>query len=98
MTGLIEEDIPVQDVIGFPIAALPFDAQLSVILEWAKARLSKIICIANVHMLIEAHRNAQFAAVLRSGRFRLRLTECRSFGCCGCSAYLIKIESQVQMC
>jgi N-acetylglucosaminyldiphosphoundecaprenol N-acetyl-beta-D-mannosaminyltransferase len=66
MSGLLEEHMPVQDVIGFPIAALPFDDQLNVILQWAKSGLSKIVCIANVHMLIEAHRNPHFAAVLEA--------------------------------
>ncbi len=66
MTGLLDEHVPVQDVIGFPIAALPFDDQLSAILRWAKSGLSKTVCIANVHMLIEAHRNAQFAAMLKA--------------------------------
>ncbi len=66
MSSSLEATILVQDVIGFPIAALPFDEQLSVILRWAKSGLSKTVCIANVHMLIEAHRNAQFAAMLKA--------------------------------
>ncbi|HEY9906867.1 MAG TPA: WecB/TagA/CpsF family glycosyltransferase [Thermosynechococcaceae cyanobacterium] len=39
---------------------------MTLILEWAKLRLSKAVCIANVHMLVEAHRNASFASVLQS--------------------------------
>ena len=66
MVSLSEEHIPVQDVIGFPIAALPVEDQLSAILQWAKSGVSKTVCIANVHMLIEAHRNAQFAAMLKA--------------------------------
>lgn len=56
---------PSRNVIGFPITALPFDAQIALMLKWAKARLSKAVCIANVHMLIEAHNNSDFATVLR---------------------------------
>jgi len=66
MTDLLEEHIPSQDVSGFPIATLPFDGNLNAILNWAKNGVSKTVCIANVHMLIEAHRDPQFAAVLKS--------------------------------
>ena len=35
-------------------------------LRWAKTRTSKVICLANVHMLMEAYKNPTFAKVLRS--------------------------------
>lgn len=57
---------PKQSVIGFPVTAVPFDHQIELILKWAKRRISKVVCLANVHMLMEAHRNPQFAAVLSS--------------------------------
>lgn len=59
-----EECLPNQNVIGFSITALPFDELLAVILEWAKCGLSKVVCIANVHMLIEGYRDQKFANVL----------------------------------
>ncbi|MBE9011557.1 WecB/TagA/CpsF family glycosyltransferase [Pseudanabaenaceae cyanobacterium LEGE 13415] len=59
------ENVPIRRVIGCPVTALPFDAQISLILTWAKQRLSKTVCVANVHMLVEAYRNAGFATVLR---------------------------------
>lgn len=55
---------PTQSVIGFPVTALPFDAQIATMINWAKSRLSKVVCVANVHMLIEAHQNSSFASVL----------------------------------
>jgi N-acetylglucosaminyldiphosphoundecaprenol N-acetyl-beta-D-mannosaminyltransferase len=55
---------PKQSVIGFPVTAVPFDSQIELILKWAKRRISKVVCVANVHMLMEAHRNPKFAAVL----------------------------------
>lgn len=55
---------PKQSVIGFPVTAVPFDHQIELILKWAKRRMSKVVCVANVHMLMEAHRNPKFAAVL----------------------------------
>ena len=57
---------PHRSVIGFPVASLPFDAQIGLMLEWAKARLSKVVCIANVHMLTEAHQNPAFASILKN--------------------------------
>jgi N-acetylglucosaminyldiphosphoundecaprenol N-acetyl-beta-D-mannosaminyltransferase len=65
MMGL-ENNLPVQHVIGFPITALSFDQQIEVILKWAKTGVSKIVCIANVHMLIEAHRDSHFASLLKA--------------------------------
>jgi N-acetylglucosaminyldiphosphoundecaprenol N-acetyl-beta-D-mannosaminyltransferase len=59
-----EGRLPVQRVIGSPLTALSFDAQMQVIVEWAKRRLSKMVCVANAHMLVEAHWNSEFAEVL----------------------------------
>jgi len=61
----VENRLPVRNVIGFPVAALPFDAQIALMLQWAKSFSSKVVCIANVHMLIEAYRNPDFANVLK---------------------------------
>jgi N-acetylglucosaminyldiphosphoundecaprenol N-acetyl-beta-D-mannosaminyltransferase len=55
---------PKQDVIGFPVTAVPFNGQIDLILKWANRRISKVVCVANVHMLMEAHKNPKFAAVL----------------------------------
>jgi N-acetylglucosaminyldiphosphoundecaprenol N-acetyl-beta-D-mannosaminyltransferase len=59
-----EGPLPVRRVIGSPLTALPFDAQMEVIVGWAQQRLSKIVCVANAHMLVEAHWNPDFAEVL----------------------------------
>ncbi len=56
---------PSQDVIGFPVCVLSLEEHIDQILEWASARLSKIVCVANVHMLMEAHWNEDFAGILR---------------------------------
>lgn len=62
----VGENLPTGNVIGFPITSLSFQAQTSVMIDWAKNRLSKVVCIANVHMLIEAHRDQEFAPILNS--------------------------------
>lgn len=58
--------LPVQNVIGFPVTALPFNSQMNLIAKWAGQRMSKAVCVANVHMLMEAYSNPSFAAVLRN--------------------------------
>ncbi len=58
-------DIPTRDTIGSSICILPFDRQIDLIITWAKNRQNKVVCVANVHMLIEAWKNARFAEVLK---------------------------------
>ena len=53
-----------QNVIGFPVTAEAFDTQVDTMLAWAHQRLSKAVCVANVHMLVEAKCNQGFARVL----------------------------------
>ena len=56
---------PSRRIIGFPVTALSFEAQIALILEWAKHGLSKSVCIANVQMLVEAYRSSCLATVLQ---------------------------------
>ena len=58
--------IPTKNLLNIPIACLPFEEQIMLMLRWAKARSSKTVCLANVHMLIEAYHNSDFANVLRT--------------------------------
>jgi N-acetylglucosaminyldiphosphoundecaprenol N-acetyl-beta-D-mannosaminyltransferase len=53
------------NVINSPVSALPFESQINLILEWATSRVSKFICVANTHMLVEAYWHPEFAAVLK---------------------------------
>jgi N-acetylglucosaminyldiphosphoundecaprenol N-acetyl-beta-D-mannosaminyltransferase len=61
----VEKFPPTKLTIGSPVTALPFDAQIDVMMDWARARLSKVVCIANVHMLVEAHHKPAFGAILK---------------------------------
>jgi len=56
--------IPTQKVLDFQITALRFDDQIQTILSWATRRESRTVCVANVHMLMEAHWNPEFANLL----------------------------------
>jgi N-acetylglucosaminyldiphosphoundecaprenol N-acetyl-beta-D-mannosaminyltransferase len=55
-----------KNVINFSIAAMPCHEQLNTMIRWAKSNLSKVVCIANVHMLVEGHQNPYMETVLRT--------------------------------
>ncbi|MEB3337152.1 MAG: WecB/TagA/CpsF family glycosyltransferase [Leptolyngbyaceae bacterium] len=55
-----------KDVIGSPITVLPFDEYMALMLQWANNHESRITCVANVHMLMEAYWNPTFATVLQN--------------------------------
>lgn len=54
------------NIIDSPITAAPFDAQMEMMLSWASRRKSKVVCVANVHMLMEAHWNPELSCVLKN--------------------------------
>jgi N-acetylglucosaminyldiphosphoundecaprenol N-acetyl-beta-D-mannosaminyltransferase len=58
--------IPTKNVLNSPVTALRFDEQMFLMLKWARARESRIVCLANVHMMMEAHHQEKFASVLKS--------------------------------
>jgi N-acetylglucosaminyldiphosphoundecaprenol N-acetyl-beta-D-mannosaminyltransferase len=62
--------VPTQKVLNVPIAALSFAEQIQLILDWANSRQSKMVCVANVHMLMEAHWKPLFARVLADADLR----------------------------
>lgn len=57
--------IPTRPVLNSPVTALRFDEQMFSILRWARTRESRYVCVANVHMVMEAHWNREFASILR---------------------------------
>lgn len=61
-----DHKLPTLPVVGFPVAAVPFDDQIDLMMQWARQRLSKVVCIANVHMLVEAYQDQAFATVLEN--------------------------------
>ncbi|MBD2445801.1 WecB/TagA/CpsF family glycosyltransferase [Nostoc sp. FACHB-152] len=56
--------IPKKELFHVPITCLPLDEQIMLILSWVNMRASKVVCLANVHMLMEAHHNFSFRKVL----------------------------------
>lgn len=62
----LEKSQVTQVVTGFDISVLSFDGQIEAIMQWAQARLSKMVCVSNVHMLMEGHWSQEFAKVLKT--------------------------------
>jgi len=62
----LELKVKTLSVIGFPVTALTFDAQIKLILKWASSHESKVVCVANVHMLTEAYWHPEFSSILKS--------------------------------
>jgi N-acetylglucosaminyldiphosphoundecaprenol N-acetyl-beta-D-mannosaminyltransferase len=57
--------IPKKELLTVPVTCLPFEEQVMLMLRWAKMRVSKVVCLANVHMLMEAYWNPSFKKVLQ---------------------------------
>lgn len=62
----VVNDPPRSDVIGSQVTSVPFDVLTDVILGWAKKRISKFVCVANTHMLVEAYQEPSFGEVLQN--------------------------------
>lgn len=58
--------LPEQRVLNTSVTALPFKTSMRTILKWAHQRESKAVCVANVHMLMEARWHMAFAQVLKN--------------------------------
>jgi N-acetylglucosaminyldiphosphoundecaprenol N-acetyl-beta-D-mannosaminyltransferase len=58
--------LPTKKVLDSYITALKFDEQIQTILGWAKERESRYVCVANVHMVMEAYWHAEFAKVKKN--------------------------------
>lgn len=61
----MDKTVPKIKVIDTPVTALPFDKQVDLMMGWAKQGVSKTVCVANVHMLMEAYWHQDLDAVLK---------------------------------
>jgi N-acetylglucosaminyldiphosphoundecaprenol N-acetyl-beta-D-mannosaminyltransferase len=52
-------NLPEKDIVGSPVTALTFKEQTAHMMLWARQRSSKVVCVANVHMLVEARHNPE---------------------------------------
>lgn len=58
--------LPTQKVLNSSITALRFNDQIQTMLKWAMERQSRTVCVANVHMLMEAHWSPKFFNLLEN--------------------------------
>ena len=56
--------IPKKYILNTPVCCLNFQEQVFLIYQWAKLNKSKVVCLANVHMVMEAYWNQNFVEVL----------------------------------
>lgn len=62
----LKDKLPRIKVLNVPVTALKFEAQIALMLEWAKTQKSRTVCVANVHMVVEAHQRPAFANILKN--------------------------------
>lgn len=62
----MKNSLPEQQVLNSPITALRFNTAMHTILQWAHRHESKAVCVANVHMVMEAYWRQTFADVLHN--------------------------------
>jgi N-acetylglucosaminyldiphosphoundecaprenol N-acetyl-beta-D-mannosaminyltransferase len=65
MENPLMPNLSTKSIIGAPITAIPFEKQVALICDWAKQQQSRFVCVANVHMVVEAHWRPEFASVLK---------------------------------
>jgi len=51
-------------ILGVRVHATSYDEAAQQVIDWAKAGESRMVCAANVHMIMEAHDDAGFKAIL----------------------------------
>jgi N-acetylglucosaminyldiphosphoundecaprenol N-acetyl-beta-D-mannosaminyltransferase len=54
------------DVIGTPIDALNWDEAVQRIAAWSRDRVGRVVCICNVHSVVTAKQDAEFASAVRA--------------------------------
>ena len=54
------------NVFSIPVSTAPYADFITEITDAAVAKRSEYVCLANVHMLVEAYRNKEFATVVRN--------------------------------
>ncbi|NER79870.1 MAG: WecB/TagA/CpsF family glycosyltransferase [Leptolyngbya sp. SIO1D8] len=55
---------PTINVTGTPVTALQSSDHIRTMLDWAKYGFSRYVCVANVHMMMEAHWHSDLRSVL----------------------------------
>lgn len=60
----LNQMLPTEKVIDTSVTALSLNEQIEWMVRWAEEGLSKIVCVANVHMLVESRKNSNLRKAL----------------------------------
>jgi N-acetylglucosaminyldiphosphoundecaprenol N-acetyl-beta-D-mannosaminyltransferase len=55
-----------QQLINFPITTGPYQSFVSRLIALGQSRTSAVVCVANVHMFVEAQQNADFLHIIKN--------------------------------
>lgn len=58
--------LPTKNILKSSLTVLEFNEQIDLIFKWAKNNQSRIVCLANVHMLMEAYWSKEFNKILNT--------------------------------
>ena len=58
--------LPKKRIISIDVSNGTYNQFVGAIMEYAKAKISSYVCVANVHMLLEAHESKEFQGVVNS--------------------------------
>lgn len=61
----MQESLPHEQLLNSSVTALGFNKAMHTILQWAHRKESRAVCVANVHMLMEAYWDLKFSQVLQ---------------------------------
>jgi len=67
MNQLLTEEktrFPSSDIIGTKVSALGFNDAVEAILRWSQRKEHRVVCVCNVHMVVEASKDASLSEIL----------------------------------
>jgi N-acetylglucosaminyldiphosphoundecaprenol N-acetyl-beta-D-mannosaminyltransferase len=64
MLGLVSPQLPRREILGMRVDSTTYEGATSTIMAWALIPGSRYVCIANVHMAMEAYDSREFAEVV----------------------------------
>lgn len=60
------KNLPHRYILGMRVDATSYYQAIELILNWAERRESRYVCVANVHMVMEAHDDSKFKALVNA--------------------------------
>jgi N-acetylglucosaminyldiphosphoundecaprenol N-acetyl-beta-D-mannosaminyltransferase len=64
MSSVVDPQSPQRSILGMRVDSTTYDEATSTIMGWARSAASHYVCIANVHMAMEAYDSREFADIV----------------------------------